>query len=246
MFRKTFFAVLLIAAGFVFLMPVASFAAPRGGGGHASGGSHGGGSYHYGGGYHYGSGYHYGGSYHPYYGGYHYGSSYHPYYGGYYNNWYSYRPYSGSYFGSYPYDFSEFGPVINPVPVDSGLSYQPPASSADGFTLNSSIPSSDQPATAPSSPAPANATSAHFTVNLPADARLWLDNKPTTSAGPEREFVTPPLLPGWYFYSVKASWNENGHAVTQTQSVQFRPGAQVNVRFPVAQGAMPAPAGAGN
>jgi uncharacterized protein (TIGR03000 family) len=250
MIRNAFFTALLVAAGLIFLIPGAGFAGPRGGGGHSSGGYHSGGSYHYGGGYHNG------GSYHPYYGGYHggegyhYGSgyhdSYHPYYGGYYNNWYRYRPYYGGYYGYYPYDFSDFGPVINPAPVDSGLSYQPPLSPVDGFTLNGSTPSSDQPAPASTSPAPADATSAHFTVNVPADAQLWLDNTPMTSVGAVREFVSPPLAPGWYTYSVKASWNENGHNVTQTQQLQLRAGAQVSVKFPVAPGATPAPAAAGN
>jgi uncharacterized protein (TIGR03000 family) len=230
MFPKTLIRVgaLLVAAGFVVLIPDISFAAPPGGGVHA-GGSHNGGGYHSGGSYHYGSGYHN-------------GDYYRPHYGGYYNNWYRYRPYYGGY-NYYPYGYSDFWPQYNPT--YSGLSYQPPISTAGGFALNDSNSNSDPPAAAPPSPSPAGA-SAHFTVNLPADAQLWLDNTPMTSAGAVREFVSPPLAQGWYTYNIKASWNENGQTVTQTQKVEFRSGAQVAVKFPIPQGAAPTPAAAGN
>jgi uncharacterized protein (TIGR03000 family) len=206
---------LLVAAALVFLTPGPSHAAARGGfhggGFHASG-------YHFGG---YRGGYHYGGyHYHPYYGGYHYGGyHYRPYYGGYYP-YYNYYPYDYSYYpyySSYPYYYSD---------LSSGSVYDPGYSS--GLPL-----SSEQLSSASTPPAQAD-TSVHVTVNVPAGARLWFDGAPTTSTGPVRQFDSPPLTPGRrYTYDLKASWNENGQEVTQTQKVDVTAGAHVNVNFPV-------------
>src|SRR5439155_9819742 len=82
---------------------------------------------------------------------------------------------------------------------------------------------------------PATDALAHVTVKVPADARLWFENTPTTSTGPVREFNSPPLTAGGrYTYEVRAAWTENGHEVTQTQKVEVTGGAYVNVTFPVA------------
>src|SRR5262249_21369570 len=77
-------------------------------------------------------------------------------------------------------------------------------------------------------------TVAHLIVNLPAGARLWLEGTPTTRTGPVRQFNSPPLAPGRrYSYQVRASWDEHGHEVTQTQKVGVTAGAHVEMRFPV-------------
>ena len=81
---------------------------------------------------------------------------------------------------------------------------------------------------------PATDAPAHLTVKVPADARLWFEDTPTTSTGPVRAFHSPPLLPGGrYTYNVRATWNENGHEATQTQHVGVAAGARVEVDFPV-------------
>jgi uncharacterized protein (TIGR03000 family) len=75
---------------------------------------------------------------------------------------------------------------------------------------------------------------AHVTVKVPVDAQVWFADTPTTSKGPLRQFNSPPLTPGsQYTYDVRASWNENGQAVTQTQHVEVSAGAHVNVSFPI-------------
>jgi uncharacterized protein (TIGR03000 family) len=77
-------------------------------------------------------------------------------------------------------------------------------------------------------------TSAHITLEAPADARVWFDGTATKSTGPVREFYTPPLTPGSHYrYDVRAQWNENGHEVTQTQQVEVTPGAQAIVNFTI-------------
>src|SRR5262249_4147045 len=74
---------------------------------------------------------------------------------------------------------------------------------------------------------------ARVTVNVPADAKGWFEDKLMTSTGAVRQYDSPPLTPAApYHYAIKASWNENGHQVTQTQQVEVTAGAHVNVRFP--------------
>jgi uncharacterized protein (TIGR03000 family) len=75
---------------------------------------------------------------------------------------------------------------------------------------------------------------AHVRVQVPAEAKVWIDGTDTTSTGPVREFNSPPLTPGkQYSYDIKATWNENGHDVTQTQHVKVSAGAHANVAFPI-------------
>jgi uncharacterized protein (TIGR03000 family) len=163
------------------------------------------------------------------------------YYG--YNPYYSYLsgfPYPGYYYpysGYYPYysypipyflsnpeyglgSFGSYGYGYAPGSYPTGAaSVTPPASSAP--VLYSETTSEPD-------------THALVIVKLPADAQLWIDNKPTTSTGPRRKFASPPLALGsHYAYDLKATWKEKGHEVTQTQRVEFTAGAHVNVTFPV-------------
>ena len=145
-----------------------------------------------------------------------------------------YRPYYGSYgydhpyYNSYPYVWSSptydsgysgsYGDVAPSYPDDYG-SVTPPAGSYQSFY---------PPATAEPEP------SAAITVTVPAVARVWFGGTLTTSTGPIREFYSPPLTPGSkYTYAIRASWNENGQEVTQTQQVRVTAGAHANVSFPV-------------
>jgi len=221
---------LLVAAALVFLTPGASHA--RGGGFHG-GGFHGGGFH--GGGFH-GGGFHSG-----FHGGFHGGwGGYRPYYGGYHYGWRGYYPYYGGYSGYYPYYGPNYYYNSYPYDDDSGVSYDPgysnddsqPALSSDTAAFGGPSPSTDQPSSASTSPA--DDTTASLTVNVPADARLWIEGTPTTSTGPVREFNSPPLTPGnRYTYDIKASWQENGKEVTQAQQVRVTAGTHVNVNFPV-------------
>jgi uncharacterized protein (TIGR03000 family) len=69
---------------------------------------------------------------------------------------------------------------------------------------------------------------------MPAGSRLWFDGMPNPSTGPVRQVDSPPLTPGYrYHYEVQASWNENGHEVTQRQQVEVTAGAHINVNFPI-------------
>ena len=99
--------------------------------------------------------------------------------------------------------------------------------------MKSSVPTETFVRSFPSAAtAPSDAT-AHVTVNVPAGTQLWFNNVATTSAGPVRQFESPPLTPGLrYAYEVRARWTENGHEVTQTQQAAVTAGARVRVDFP--------------
>jgi uncharacterized protein (TIGR03000 family) len=227
------FGGMLLLAGAAVLMTTGAVQAR--GGGHGGGG-HGGGFHgadHVGGyrggyigGYH--GGYYHGGygrgyGYRHYDGYRHYYRGYHPYYG--YYPYYSDYPYL--YGGDYTLEnaYADDTPLLSDsATYDSGyrgLSPQEYEAYAQAATANNA-----------SAPSPID-TLAHLTVRVPAEAQIWIDGTTTTSTGPVRQFESPPLTPGSrYSYDIKASWNENGHEVTQTQHVEVTAGAHINVAFP--------------
>jgi uncharacterized protein (TIGR03000 family) len=225
MFQKTFSftGILLLAGAAVLMMPGLSQAQHGGGhGGNQFSGGHFGG-YHggvYHGGYRYGyphdysyrhNGYY---SHYPSYG--YYGGNGYGYYGGngYYSNYYSDYSAPGYDLGStnsngavdrYPYD----NPRLQPDLRDSGP-----------FPLDNSVAQPD--------------TTAHITVGVPANGKVWFDGSEMTSTGTIREYRSPPLTPGGrYSYEVQARWNERGRDVTQMQRIDVSAGARVSVNFPV-------------
>jgi uncharacterized protein (TIGR03000 family) len=235
MHQKMFsFGGTLLLAGAAVLMTTGAVQA--GGGGHG-GGSHAGGhvggfrggSTGYRGGYYHGS---YGGGYgyRPYYG-------YRHYYGGYYPNYsfYNYYPYldgggSGGDYGSYGNAYSlgdtyaDYATLLNET-----LTYR---SGYRGLSDEEYQAYAAASASNRSAPAPVDAI-AHVTVRVPAEAQVWIEGTKTASTGPVRQFQSPQLTPGSkYTYDIKASWNENGHDVTQTQKVEVTAGAYISVAFP--------------
>jgi uncharacterized protein (TIGR03000 family) len=218
-----------LAGAVLFVTPGSSWA--RGGqfgGGHFGGahfaaspvGGYHGGFYH--GGYHYGYGHYYPYSgyrqyYHPYYG-------YHHYYGAYPYYNYGYYPY----YGAYPYLWS--GVATDPgyagAYAEAGPTY------LDDTTPPTPPAAGNQSYYAPAAPGQPDGI-AHVTVNVPPNAKVWFGDALTTSTGSVRQFYSPPLTRGSrYTYDIKASWNENGHEVTQSQHVQVTAGAHIDVAFP--------------
>ncbi len=70
-------------------------------------------------------------------------------------------------------------------------------------------------------------------VRVPAQAQVWFDDVPvTTGAGAFRQFLSPPLEPGYrYSYEIRARWMDNGRPVERSQKVTFRPGEQATVNL---------------
>ena len=74
---------------------------------------------------------------------------------------------------------------------------------------------------------------AQITVRVPADAKLWVDGKPTKQAGAVREFVTPPVLRAGqtYRYHFRAEWSEDGRTVSRDRPVEVQATRSVTVDF---------------
>jgi uncharacterized protein (TIGR03000 family) len=79
---------------------------------------------------------------------------------------------------------------------------------------------------------PAAEEVARIRVIVPDDAQVFFDGTLTTQTGAQREFVSPPLVPGSrYTYSLRARWTADGRPVEQTRTVPVRAGAKVLVDF---------------
>jgi uncharacterized protein (TIGR03000 family) len=74
---------------------------------------------------------------------------------------------------------------------------------------------------------------ARLRVIVPADAKVWFDNKATRQDGGERRFESPALTPGrTYTYDVKAQWRDkDGKEVTRTRHVDVSANSDVMVDF---------------
>jgi len=105
-----------------------------------------------------------------------------------------------------------------------------PASYYYGSPANGLMPPADYSYGASAQP-PARDNVARIRLVVPADARVWFDNKETKQTGPERRFESPALAPGRaYGYVVKAQWrDQDGRHVTRTRQVDVGANANVTV-----------------
>ena len=241
----SFGSMLLLAGAMIFMTTSAVQARGGGGGGHGGGGGGHGGGFH-------GGSFHSGGQLGGYHGGYYHGGYRGGYYHGGHDRGYGYRHYYGGYYpysGSYPYySFYNYYPYLyggddtlenayaNDTPYLSGSATYDSATYDSGYRGLSAQEYQAYAQAAPDRgarpPAPIDST-AHVTVRVPADAQVWIEGTKTTSTGAMRQFQSPPLTPGSrYTYDIKASWNESGREMTQTQHVQVTAGARTNVTFP--------------
>jgi uncharacterized protein (TIGR03000 family) len=77
-----------------------------------------------------------------------------------------------------------------------------------------------------------DAAAATVVIKLPADAKLYFDDRPTRQTGAERTYVTPELTPGKeYVYQVKIEYTRDGRMMTQAKSVSVRAGQTSRVEF---------------
>ena len=73
---------------------------------------------------------------------------------------------------------------------------------------------------------------AQIDVRLPADAKIWFDDTPTSQTGVLRHFESPPLDSDTdYFYRVTVRWQEGGQVVTRTRKVEVHAGDRLNITF---------------
>jgi uncharacterized protein (TIGR03000 family) len=77
-----------------------------------------------------------------------------------------------------------------------------------------------------------DARSALLTVSVPADARVYVNGKATSSTGSFRQYTSPGLSQGAaYTYEVRAEATRGGQVVSQTQTVQLRAGETQDLAF---------------
>ena len=74
-------------------------------------------------------------------------------------------------------------------------------------------------------------------VALPADAKLMIDDQPTTSTSSARRFTTTELKPGYtYYYTLKAEVVRDGRVQTVTQKVEVRANQETRVTLELPTG----------
>jgi uncharacterized protein (TIGR03000 family) len=92
-----------------------------------------------------------------------------------------------------------------------------------------------------------SADAGYLIVNLPTEAKVFVNGHATTSEGAQRQFVSRGLEPGQrYAYEVRAQIERDGKTLTETRSVQLTGGLQANLSFrfddaPATQAAETAP-----
>jgi uncharacterized protein (TIGR03000 family) len=75
-------------------------------------------------------------------------------------------------------------------------------------------------------------TRARLIVDLPADAKLFVDDQPMKTASSRRVFRTPILEPGQaYYYILRAEIVRDGTTRTATKRVILRPGEEIEASF---------------
>jgi uncharacterized protein (TIGR03000 family) len=74
--------------------------------------------------------------------------------------------------------------------------------------------------------------SALIAVNVPADAKVFVNDKATTSTGAAREFISRDLEPGArYSYNVRAEFVRDGKPVSEVKSVRLTAGQSARLDF---------------
>jgi uncharacterized protein (TIGR03000 family) len=77
-----------------------------------------------------------------------------------------------------------------------------------------------------------DARSALLTVSVPADARVYVNGKATSSTGSFRQYASPNLSQGkTYTYEVRVEANRDGQMVVQSETVQLRAGETQSLAF---------------
>lgn len=75
-------------------------------------------------------------------------------------------------------------------------------------------------------------TSALLSVKVPTDAKVFVNDGPTTSAGVDREYISRDLEPGArYSYNVRAEFVRDGKPVTEEKTVRLTAGQTVSLNF---------------
>ncbi len=76
------------------------------------------------------------------------------------------------------------------------------------------------------------AAPAHITVNLPADAKIFIEGTETPSTTDRRVFVTPELKPGAvYYYTIEAEVVRDGKKLRATEKIAVEAGSHAKIQL---------------
>jgi uncharacterized protein (TIGR03000 family) len=85
-------------------------------------------------------------------------------------------------------------------------------------------------------PAPPEETSAAIRVNVPAHATVFVNDRPTTSTGSERNYVSRGLAGGrTYAYKLRVEFERDGEKVVENKLVRLRAGETIDLTFGAGQ-----------
>ncbi len=120
----------------------------------------------------------------------------------------------------------------NAVPMDGTMV---PGTVVPGTTVPGTPAPALKPATEGAAPAPRDSTSltsATLIVSVPAEARVFVNGKLTTSTGTLRRYVSNNLEPGFtYTYELRAEMMVGGKMATESKTVKVRAGESADLAF---------------
>lgn len=94
-------------------------------------------------------------------------------------------------------------------------------------------PAPYRPAPPRTAPAPEeNGTQARVNIQVPADAKLFVDGMETKATSENRVFTTPPLERGRsYYYELRVEVVRDGRTLSETRQLVVRPGETATASF---------------
>jgi uncharacterized protein (TIGR03000 family) len=118
-----------------------------------------------------------------------------------------------------------------------GVPMDPPMAPGDAAPAPAPAPGDALPP--PASGASYRAGKAMILVNVPTDAKVFVNGMATTSQGEQRSFVSRGLSTGYrYTYEVRVQAKRDGQTVEQVKTVQLRAGDNVDLAFDLPKGGL--------
>jgi uncharacterized protein (TIGR03000 family) len=79
-------------------------------------------------------------------------------------------------------------------------------------------------------------TNALLSVKVPAEAKVFVNDRLTSSVGADREYISRDLQPGAHYnYDVRAEFVRDGQTVTESKTIQLVAGQTANLDFSFAE-----------
>jgi uncharacterized protein (TIGR03000 family) len=133
-----------------------------------------------------------------------------------------YQSYYPTYYPTYFQSYSPSYPVYSP-PVYGGCSS---CSSIQPNTTAGTI------ASAPTPTKPAATGRVVFTVTVPSDAKVFVNDRPTATTGTQRSYTAGGLVAGYrYGFTVRTERVVDGRVLSETQTLRLTPGQNAQLTF---------------